>query len=51
MHSDKTRVAKAIAHAACAAGCSCSCLLTAEMLESLHDSQADLSSAGPCAAT
>ena len=39
----KTRVAKAIAHAACTAGYSCLCVLTAEMLEDLHASQADRS--------
>ena len=39
----KTRIAKAIAHAACTAGYSCLCVLTAEMLEDLHASQADRS--------
>ena len=37
----KTRVAKAIAHAACTAGYSTLCVLTAQMLEDLHASQAD----------
>jgi DNA replication protein DnaC len=39
----KTRVAKALAHAACTAGYSCLCVLTAQMLEDLHASQADRS--------
>lgn len=39
----KTRIAKAIAHAACVAGYSCLCVLAAEMLEDLHASQADRS--------
>jgi DNA replication protein DnaC len=39
----KTRIAKAIAHAACSAGYSTLCVLTAEMLEDLHASQADRS--------
>jgi len=37
----KTRIAKAIAHAACLAGYSCLCVVTAEMIEDLHSSQAD----------
>ncbi len=37
----KTRVAKALAHAACTAGYSSLCVLTAQMLEDLHASQAD----------
>jgi len=37
----KTRVAKAIAHAACLAGHSVLCVLTADMLEDLHASRAD----------
>jgi DNA replication protein DnaC len=37
----KTRIAKAIAHAACLAGHSVLCVLTAEMIETLHASQAD----------
>jgi DNA replication protein DnaC len=37
----KTRIAKAIAHAACLAGYSCLCVTTAEMIEDLHASQAD----------
>ena len=37
----KTRVAKAITHAACLAGYSTLCVVTAEMLEDLHASQAD----------
>jgi DNA replication protein DnaC len=37
----KTRVAKAIAHAACVAGYSALCVLTAEMIEDLQSSQAD----------
>jgi DNA replication protein DnaC len=37
----KTRIAKAIAHAACLAGHSVLCVVTAEMLETLHASQAD----------
>jgi DNA replication protein DnaC len=37
----KTRVAKAILHAACLAGYSVLCVLTAEMIEELHASQAD----------
>ena len=37
----KTRVAKAIVHAACLAGYSALSVLTAEMLEDLHASQAD----------
>lgn len=39
----KTRVAKAITHAACLAGYSTLCVVTAEMLEDLHASQADRS--------
>lgn len=37
----KTRIAKAIVHAACLAGYSTLCVLTAEMLEELHASHAD----------
>lgn len=37
----KTRVAKAIVHAACVAGHSVLCVVAAEMLEALHASQAD----------
>jgi len=37
----KTRVAKAIVHAACVAGHSALCVVAAEMLEDLHASQAD----------
>jgi DNA replication protein DnaC len=37
----KTRIAKAISHAACLAGYSVLCVLTAEMIEELHASQAD----------
>jgi DNA replication protein DnaC len=37
----KTRVAKAITHAACLAGYSTLCVVTAEMLEDLHASHAD----------
>ena len=37
----KTRIAKAIAHAACVAGYSTLCVLTTEMLEELHASHAD----------
>ncbi len=37
----KTRIAKAIAHAACLAGYSTLCVVTAEMLEELHASHAD----------
>ncbi len=37
----KTRIAKAIAHAACLAGYSTLCVVTAEMLEDLHASHAD----------
>jgi len=37
----KTRIAKAIAHAACVAGYSTLCVVTAEMLEDLHASHAD----------
>ena len=37
----KTRVAKAILHAACLAGYSVLCVLTAEMIEELHASQVD----------
>jgi DNA replication protein DnaC len=37
----KTRLAKAILHAACLAGYSVLCVLTAEMIEELHASQAD----------
>jgi DNA replication protein DnaC len=37
----KTRIAKAIAHAACLAGHSVLCVITAEMLEDLHASHAD----------
>lgn len=37
----KTRIAKAIVHAACLAGHSTLCVVTAEMLEDLHASQAD----------
>lgn len=37
----KTRIAKAIAHAACLAGYSTLCVVTADMLEELHASQAD----------
>ncbi len=37
----KTRIAKAIAHAACLAGYSVLFVITADMLESLHASQAD----------
>lgn len=37
----KTRIAKAIAHAACLAGHSVLFVVTAEMLEDLHSSQAD----------
>jgi DNA replication protein DnaC len=37
----KTRIAKAIAHAACMAGYSTLCVVTADMLEDLHASQAD----------
>jgi DNA replication protein DnaC len=37
----KTRIAKAIAHAACLAGYSVLCVVTADMLEDLHASQAD----------
>lgn len=39
----KTRIAKAIAHAACLAGYSTLCVVTAEMLEELHASHADAS--------
>ncbi len=37
----KTRIAKAIAHAACLAGYSALCVVAAEMLEDLHASRAD----------
>lgn len=37
----KTRIAKALVHAACLAGHSTLCVVTAEMLEDLHASQAD----------
>lgn len=37
----KTRIAKAITHAACLAGYSTLCVVTADMLEDLHSSQAD----------
>lgn len=37
----KTRVAKAVVHAACMAGYSVLCVLTANMIEELHASQAD----------
>lgn len=37
----KTRIAKAIAHAACLAGYSILCVVTAEMIEHLHTAQAD----------
>ena len=37
----KTRIAKAIAHAACLAGFSTLCVVTTEMLEELHASHAD----------
>jgi DNA replication protein DnaC len=37
----KTRIAKALVHAACLAGHSTLCVLTAQMLEDLHASQAD----------
>jgi DNA replication protein DnaC len=37
----KTRIAKALAHAACLAGYSCLFVVTAEMIEDLHASQAD----------
>lgn len=37
----KTRIAKAIAHAACVAGYSTLCVTAAEMLDDLHASQAD----------
>jgi len=37
----KTRVAKALAHAACMAGYSVLCVLTADMIEDLHSSHAD----------
>jgi DNA replication protein DnaC len=37
----KTRIAKAIAHAACLAGHSTLCVLCADMLDDLHASQAD----------
>jgi DNA replication protein DnaC len=37
----KTRVAKAIVHAACVAGYSTLCVVTSEMIEHLHASQAD----------
>lgn len=37
----KTRIAKALTHAACLAGYSTLCVVTAEMLEDLHASQAD----------
>jgi DNA replication protein DnaC len=37
----KTRIAKAIAHAACLAGYSTLCVVAAEMLEDLYSSQAD----------
>jgi DNA replication protein DnaC len=37
----KTRIAKAIVHAACLAGYSTLCIVAAEMLEDLHASQAD----------
>lgn len=39
----KTRIAKAIVHAACLTGYSTLCVVTAEMLEELHASQADAS--------
>lgn len=39
----KTRIAKAIVHAACLAGYSTLCVLAAEMLEDLHASHADAS--------
>ena len=39
----KTRIAKAIAYAACLAGYSTVCVVTAEMLEQLHASHADAS--------
>jgi len=39
----KTRIAKAIVHAACLAGYSTLCVVTAEMLEELHASHADAS--------
>jgi DNA replication protein DnaC len=39
----KTRVAKAIVHAACLAGYSTLCVLTVDMLEDLHASRADRS--------
>lgn len=37
----KTRIAKALTHAACLAGYSTLCVVTAEMLEDLHASQVD----------
>lgn len=37
----KTRIAKAITHAACLAGCSTLCVVTAEMIEALQASEAD----------
>jgi len=37
----KTRVAKAVVHAACMAGYSVLCVLTVDMIEDLHASQAD----------
>ena len=37
----KTRIAKAIAHAACLAGCSTLCVVTADMIEDLQASEAD----------
>jgi DNA replication protein DnaC len=37
----KTRIAKALAHAACLAGHSTLCILCADMIEDLHASQAD----------
>lgn len=39
----KTRIAKALAHAACVAGYSVLCVVTAQMLEDLNASQADQS--------
>ncbi len=39
----KTRIAKTITHAACLAGYFTLCVVTAEMLEGLHSSQADRS--------
>jgi DNA replication protein DnaC len=37
----KTRIAKALAHAACLSGYSVLCVLTADMIEDLHSSHAD----------